>query len=914
MKFRLLSCLLPLCVAAAALTQAQTAPKINIEIPNQKFVLPNGLTLIVHEDHKAPIVAVNVWYHVGSKNEKPGKTGFAHLYEHLMFNGSEHYNTDIFKAFDRLGATDLNGTTSNDRTNYFENVPTSGLDQVLWLESDRMGFMLAAIDKPRLDEQRGVVQNEKRQGENQPYAISEDLITKSIWPSSHPYSWTAIGSMEDLNAASLDDVKDWFKTYYGAANATLVIAGDIDAKTAKEKVEKYFGAIPSGPPVSHQRAWIAKRTGSQRQVAQDRVPAPRIYKVWNVPQFGAEENEYLDLAAIILGQGRTSRLYKRLVFQDQIATEVQVQNETLEIAGMFSIHATARTGVALDKVEKAIDEELARFLKDGPTADELQIAKTRSFANFLRGAERIGGFGGKSDILAISQVYTGDPDFFQKELALTQAATTDQVKAAAAKWLSDGVYNLEIHPFPQYTVAPKDTDRSKMPEPGPTPAYKMPKLERTKLSNGVQVILAERHSLPLVALNMVIDAGYAADQSGLPGTTNLATKMLLDGTAKRTALQISEEAARLGANLGANSNLDLTKVNVSALKSNLDPTLELWADVILNPAYPTPDVERQKKQQIAAIQREKMSPTEAALRVLPQKLYDAGHAYSQPFRGSGTEASIGKLNREILAKFHSTWFKPGNATILIVGDTTLAEITPKLEKLFAGWKGGAVPKKNLGEVKQKEKAMVYLIDQPGAQQSNILAGHIAPPKSHPADLSLYTFDQILGGNFTSRINMNLREDKHWSYGAQTVYPSTRGQRPFMVLAPVQTDKTKEAIEEIQKELRGITKANPATAEELSKIQESELRSQAGSRETSNGVLQAMEDIVRFQLPDNYYDTYGPRIQALTLKDMTAASETLLRPEQMSWVIVGDMSKVEAQIRALKIGEVQKIDADGNVLQ
>ena len=587
MKFRLLSHFIPLFLAAA-ITQAQTAPKIKIEIPFQKFVLPNGLTLIVHEDHKAPIVAVNIWYHVGSKNEKPGKTGFAHLYEHLMFNGSEHYNTDIFKAFDRLGATDLNGTTSNDRTNYFENVPTSGLDQVLWLESDRMGFMLAAIDKARLDEQRGVVQNEKRQSENQPYAISEELITKSIWPAAHPYSWTVIGSMDDLNAASLEDVKAWFKTYYGAANATLVIAGDIDAKTAKEKVEKYFGAIPSGPPVAHQRAWIAKRNGAQRQIAQDRVPAPRIYKVWNAPQFGAEENEYLDLAATILGQGRTSRLYKRLIFQDQIATEVRVQNETLEIAGMFSIHATARNGVALDKVEKAIDEELTRFLKEGPTADELQIAKTRSLAGFLRGAERIGGFGGKSDILATSQVYTGDPNFFQKQLAMTQSATTDQVKAAANKWLSDGVYNLEIHPFPQYTVAPKDTDRSKLPEPGATPAYKMPKLERTKLSNGVQVILAERHSLPLVALDMVIDAGYAADQSGLPGTTNLATKMLLDGTAKRTALQISEEAARLGAALGASSNLDLTKVTVSALKSNLDPRWNCGLTSSLIPPIPPP--------------------------------------------------------------------------------------------------------------------------------------------------------------------------------------------------------------------------------------------------------------------------------------------------------------------------------------
>ena len=894
-----------------ALALGQTAPKIAVDIPFEKFVLSNGLTVIVHEDHKAPIVAVNVWYHVGSKNEKPGKTGFAHLYEHLMFNGSEHYNTDIFQAFERLGATDTNGTTNNDRTNYFTNVPTSGLDQILWLESDRMGFMLGVIDKARLDEQRGVVQNEKRQGENQPYGITEELITKNIWPASHPYSWTVIGSMEDLNAASIDDVKEWFKTYYGAANATIVIAGDIDMKTAKEKVEKYFGAIASGPPVVHQKAWIAKRSGSQRQVAFDRVPAARLYKVWNVPESGAEENEYLDLAAGVLGAGRTSRLYKRLVFQDQIATDVQVANETSEIAGMFTITATARNGVSLEKVEKAVDEELARFLKEGPTADELQISKTRSLGTFLRGAERIGGFGGKSDVLAIGQVYAGDPAFYKKQLTLTQAATSQQVRTTAVKWLSDGVFNLEVQPFPEYSSSTKDADRSKLPEPSATPAFKMPKMERTKLSNGIQVVLAERHALPLVNVKLMVDAGYSADQFGVAGTSNLAVKMMIDGTSKRTALQISEESARLGAVLGTNSNLDFSAVNVSALRSNLDATLELFSDVVLNPAYPAADVERQKGQQIAAVQRERMSPMGAALRVMPVKIYGAGHAYGQPLSGSGAEESIGKINPQMLAKFHATWFKPNNATILIVGDTTLAEIAPKLEKLFAGWKGGEVPRKNLAEVKHREKPIVYLIDQPGAQQTNVLAGQIAPPRSHPADLSMFAFDQVLGGSFTSRINMNLREDKHWSYGSQTFYPYTRGQRPFMVIAPVQTDKTKETIVEIQKELREVAKAKPVTGEELSKIQQSEVRSQAGSRETSNGLLQAMETIARFKLPEDYFDTYAPRLEALTLKDMTAAAETLLRPEQLTWVIVGDLSKIEAGVRSLNLGEIQKVDGDGN---
>ncbi|MFZ4621190.1 MAG: M16 family metallopeptidase, partial [Bacteroidota bacterium] len=330
----------------------------DINIPYEKFTLDNGLTVLVHEDHKAPIVAVNVWYHVGSKNEKVGKSGFAHLFEHLMFNGSENFDTDYFQALERIGATDLNGTTSEDRTNYFQNVPTSALDIVLWMESDRMGHLAGAISQAKLDEQRGVVQNEKRQGDNQPYAVADELSIKATWPAGHPYSWSVIGSMEDLNAASLDDVKEWFKNYYGAANAVVVVAGDIDVKTAKAKMQKYFGDIPSGPPVAKYDEFIAKRTGVIRQRAEDRVPQSRIFKVWNTPKFSSPENHQLMLFADVLASGKTSRLYKRLVYDDQIATSVSAYVDAREIAGQFNIDVTAKPGSDLTAVEKAINEEL----------------------------------------------------------------------------------------------------------------------------------------------------------------------------------------------------------------------------------------------------------------------------------------------------------------------------------------------------------------------------------------------------------------------------------------------------------------------------------------------------------------------------------------------------------------------------
>src|SRR5690348_5479816 len=342
----------------------------DVDIPFKEFTLDNGLTVIVHEDHKAPIVAVNLWYHVGSKNEKPGKTGFAHLFEHLMFGGSEHAKGRYIDAMEKIGATDLNGTTNNDRTNYFENVPTSALDYTLWMESDRMGFLLGQLDQKTLDLQRGVVQNEKRQGENQPYAVSFQLRTQNTYPAGHPYSWTVIGEMADLNAASMDDVKEWFKTYYGPSNVVIVLAGDIDAKAAKEKVEKYFGNIPAGPPVGHQQVWIAKMTGTHRQAVQDRVPQARIYKVWNIPEYGNADSVYLDMVSDVLSTGKSSRFYKRLIYDDQIATGADAGVDLNEIAGQFLVQATARPGQNLAQVEKELDEELARFLKDGPTAEE----------------------------------------------------------------------------------------------------------------------------------------------------------------------------------------------------------------------------------------------------------------------------------------------------------------------------------------------------------------------------------------------------------------------------------------------------------------------------------------------------------------------------------------------------------------
>ena len=900
-----------LCLILAPLS-AIAAPAI--DIPYEKFVLDNGLTLIVHEDHKAPIVAVNVWYHVGSKNEKPGRTGFAHLFEHLMFNGSENFNDDYFQAAAQLGATDLNGTTNNDRTNYFQNVPSTAVDSVLWLESDRMGHLLGAVDQGKLDEQRGVVQNEKRQGENQPYAVSRQAITDHVFPKGHPYSWTVIGSMDDLEAASIEDVHEWFKSYYGAANAVVVVAGDIDVETARKKVEHYFGDIPPGPPVAHPKVWVAKRSAETREVIQDRVPHARIYKVWNVPPFKSVEHDQLELVASILASGKTSRLYKRLVYDEQIARNVSAFVSSREIGSLFRIQATAQPGVDLAVVEQAIDEELARFLADGPTARELQRVKTEYVADLVRGIERIGGFGGKSDILAMSEVYAGDPGYYKEVLANVDGATTGALRKVATDWLSSGAFNLEILPFPKYEVLASDADRSKLPEAGEPPRARFVELQRTTLTNGLQVILAERHETPIVNFNLVVDAGYAADRGTAAGTARLTLDMLDEGTATRNALEISEQAAMLGAEIGAGSNLDLSQVSLSALKANLEDSLELYADLILRPSFPEDEFDRRRKQQLTSIEAEKARPMSIAMRIFPGLLYGDDHAYGMPMSGSGTLESVSSLTRKDLAQWHQTWFKPNNASMIVVGDTTMDEIKPRLEQLFAGWKKGKLPKKNIAEVDLGAKPAIYLIDKPGASQSIIFAGHVAPPRGSDDDIAIETMNTILGGTFIARLNMNLREDKHWSYGARTMLIDAQGQRPFLAFAPVQTDKTKESMVEIERELHGILGERPITQAELAKIKDKQVLELPGLWETNRAVVGSIVEIVRFDLDDKYFDSYADRVRGLSLEQVSQAADQVIRPNSLVWVVVGDREKVEPGIRELGFGEIRILDTDGNPME
>lgn len=884
-----------------------------INIPYKKFVLNNGLTLIVHEDHKAPIAAVSVWYHVGSKNEKHGKTGFAHLFEHLMYNGSEHFNDDYFQAMERIGATDMNGTTNKDRTNYFENVPTSGLDVALWMESDRMGYLLGAIDSAKLNEQRGVVQNEKRQGENQPYGRKiRWAISQNTYPYDHPYSWETIGYMEDLDSASLDDVKNWFNSFYGAANAVIVISGDVNTNDVKQKVEKYFGDIPAGPPIERQKIWINKMSGSKRVIMEDRVPQARIYKVWNVPQWNSQELAYLDLVSDVLALGKTSRLFKRLVYEDQIATDVSAYYDPGEIGSQFVIYATAKPDGDLAQVENAIEEELNKFLKEGPTKEEVEKVKTHHIANFIRGIEQIGGFRGKSNILAQGEVFADDPGFYKTKLRWVKNATVENLKNAAVKWLLDGVFNLEVHPYPNYSTAVSEVNRAKLPEAGTPPEAKFPEIQEAALSNGLKILFAKRSSIPIINFNLLIDAGYSADQFSFAGTANLTSSMLDEGTDSKNALQISDELLKLGANLSSSANLDFSIVSFSALKSNLDKSLDLFADVILNPSFPEQELKRVKKETLARIAREKVNPVSMAIRVLPRFLFGKDHAYGNPMTGTGFKETVEKITRKDLSDFHNTWFKPNNATLVIVGDADLNSLKPKLEKLFADWKKGKVPQKNISKVENKKNNIIYLLDKPGAEQSVIFGAEVVPPISEINNIAVETLNNILGGTFTSRINMNLREDKHWSYGAHSFIRGTKVQRPFVAYGLVQTDKTKESLIELRKELIQIIGKKPPVQEELNKVKLNQTLELSGSWETSGDIASAIDRLVMYNLPKNYYKTYADKVKNLSLDEINKIAKEIIHPDDLVWIVVGDKSKIEKGLTELNY-EIKMIDSDGDLI-
>lgn len=871
-------------------------------------VLSNGLTLITIEDHRQPVISIGIWYHVGGKDEKPGQGGFAHLFEHLMFEGSQHHREHFVKSIEAVGGYGINGVTNQDRTAYFETAPVSSLDYALWLEADRMGYMLGAVDQKTLDGQRAVIENERRQREDASYAVSAGLIAENTYPVGHPYRKSAINESADLKAASLADIREWFETYYGAANAVIVLAGDITPATAIEKVQKYFGDIPAGRPLAHQVAWVAKMAGTHRQNVQDRVPRPRIYKVWNIPEYGSADSVYLDLISDCLGRGKSSRLYKALVSQSKIAGEIRAYVQLNEIGGQFRVEVTAQPNRALAEAEKILDDELADFLKNGPSPEELERIKAQYLSDYYRNMDRLGGLGSRSDRLAQSVLFGRGDGAVGLAVDRVQSATAEELRTAARKWLSDGVYVLNVVPF-GFGKSGKQTLALNAPPLEPPSKVKIPSLRRMTLSNGLKVALFERHETPLVNLWMSFDAGSAADPCDLPGVASMTLRLMDAATTTRSGSYIEERFSSLGSELRSETNFDQSVIKLSTLKSSLVESVDLFSDVLLHPTFPSSEFDLQRKLALAAVEREENTPMYIALRALPKLLYKPGCSSANPFTASGTAAGVQRIAREDLIGFHNARFRPNNATLIVAGDVGPAEIKPILERAFSSWKPAPVPSKNSASAlaADLQRPGVYLIDRPGAIQSFVLAASIGMSKTDPEELAAQVINDALGGNLSSRLNLNLREEKHWSYGMRSQFWAMRGPRPFLTYGAFQSDKTADAISEIRRELIDIQSRRPVVNQELTDIKNSQALRLPASLETLDSVAEWITRLIQFDLPEEYFISLQDRIAALTANQVEEAARGFIHPDRMLWIVVGDKTKIESGLREAGMGDIRTVE-------
>ena len=884
-----------------------------VNIPHKSFTLKNGLRVIVHTDRKAPIVAVSVWYDVGSKHEPKGKTGFAHLFEHLMFNGSENAPGDFFGPLQAMGATDFNGTTWFDRTNYFQTVPKAALEKTLYLESDRMGYLLGAVTQDKLDNQRGVVQNEKRQGDTQPFGLVEYAQIKALVPEGHPYGHSTIGSMADLDVASMDTVRDWFRQHYGPNNAVIVLAGDIDVKTARTMMNRWFGAIPRGPQQKALDVPIPTLAAPKSEVMKDRVANTRLYRTWAVPGIDKADSVPLDVAAAVLGGLASSRLDNILVRDEKLAVAVSAGNQSFAQLGQFEVTMDVRPGVDVAAAGKRLDEIIADFIKNGPTEDEVQRSLMRSVSGRIAGLEQVGGFTGKAVALAEGALYRGNSNFYKTQMVALAAVTPANVKAATATWLTRPVYALTVEPGerPPYEDAkgapavakPAEpltiVKRPPAPEIAPIADLDFPDIERAKLSNGVEIIYAQRTAVPRTQISVSFDAGHGADPRAKLGTQSLTMGLLDEGAAGMTSKEIAEAQERLGASIGGGISMDKSTFGLSALSANLKPSINLFADLLLKPDFASSEVSRLRDQQLASIAAELKQPQGLGGRVMPGVLFGANHPYGVPSSGRGNADVVAKLTREDAVAFHKAWVRPEKAKIFVVSDRPLAEVKTLLEARFGNWKTeGPAGTKLALTAAPAPKPRIILVNRPDSPQSLILGGLVLPLKGTDDVDTLVTSNENLGGGFLSRINMDLRETKGWSYGAFGGINRLADAVTYSIRAPVQADKTGESIAALMSNLKDFVGTKGTTTEEFERTISGSIRELPGSFELAGSVLGGMQSNDLFKRPDSYYETTASKYRAMTREGLDAAMRSVLKPDQFVWVVVGDEKIVRPQLEKL----------------
>ncbi len=904
----------------------ETVPILRYE----KYELRNGLEVILLEDHRLPLVAVNIWYHVGPANERPGLTGFAHLFEHMMFEGSKHVGEKAhFLYLEAAGASSINGTTDFDRTNFFETLPSNQLELALWLESDRMGFLLDELDDRKLENQRDVVRNERRQNvENAPYGLVQEELFHQLFRKDHPYYASVIGSHADIEAARLSDVRDFFRLYYAPNNASLAIVGDIDPENTRALVEKYFGPIPSGNKVPRVLVEAPAIKSERRIVVGDHVELPRVYLAWITSAIFSQADAEFDLIAKILGGGKSSRLYRSLVYEKRIAQDVIAHQYSLALGSIFTIEATSKPGVQPEQLENAIREELNTFREHGPKPDELERARNTIEASIIRGLETLGGFGGVADRLNQYNHFLGDPGYLPRDLDRYRKATLESLRTIAENQLrrDAGVVVYGVPGEKTINDVPKSTGTSSMsidestriqgqewrgtpPEPGPAPILSLPIPTAFKLSNGLQVFLAEQHNLPIVSANVIVLSGSDRNSPDQPGLASFTSEMLDEGTQKRSSLKIAADADQIGASISTGSTTDLSYVAMRTLKRNADTAFELVSDILLNPSFDPAEVERIRNDRLTHILQQKDNPGALAIRAFYSAVYGPNHPYG--YTEVGTEKSNLTLTRELILRFYQTGYGPASSALVVAGNITESEIRTLADKYFGKWKPAEFSSR-MPAVDARPARRIVIVEKPDTPQTVLRIGHVGVARAHPDYVALDVMNAALGGLFSSRINLNLREKHGYTYGASSTFMFRRGAGPFLVGTAVQTDATAAAIVEIFYEIERMreSKLDP---EELKTAKEAIARSLPGLFETTSLTASSFGQLFVHNLPLDYYTDLTGQIEEVSAGKVQQVAREHLKPEQAIIVAVGDRRKIEPQLRKLNLGPLEIRDLNGNVI-
>ncbi len=945
---------------APAHAQPSQPTATDLSIPFQKSTLPNGLEVIVLEDHSVPLVAVDVWYHVGSGDEVPGRSGFAHLFEHMMFQGTKNTGEDRhFPILQEIGASDVNGTTNPNRTDYYEVVPCNQVETALWLESERMGYLPEAITEKSLDNQREVVRNERRQSyDNVPYGKDRFAVSELLYPEGHPYRHLTIGLHEDIASASVDDVRAFFRKWYVPANATLAIAGDFDPARARALVDKWFGSFPATQRPARTAVPTPTVAGPLRRTVDDNLARlRRVHYAWHSPALFAPGDAELDVLADVLGQPGTGRLYKLLVLDKRWAHDVAVYQASSQLSSTFQVVVDLEDGADLGAVEKAIEDELARAVREPVGDAELHRALADFEARFVWALEPLLA---RADALQSYNHFLGDPGRIGWDLGRYRRVTAPAVLATAAKYLpSSGRVEVVTMPAIQAPAASAATDggaatapaptatteaapaaaastaggtrpaadagtpvptfpheafRAHQPKAGPSRSLMPPGIERFGIGDGIDVYLVERHGLPTIALDLAVAGGATSDPPGKAGRATLCMDLLDDGTEALDKNAFEEAQADVASHVTAWAGNEQQGVSATTLTKNLDRTLDLWSDTLQHPGLRQADHERNVARHVNSVRQSRGAPVSVASRVSGPVFYGPEH----PLGHVVTEATTEAVTREDCQSYVADTLRPHGARLYVVGDITRAQVEEKVGARLAEWKGTPRPIAAIGPPHPQD-ARLYFVDVPGAPQSYVLLAEPGPVRQAPDYVATSVMVGILGGEFSSRINMNLREDKGWSYGGGAYFRYTRDTGMLRAGAGVRADATAGAARELYREIARMA-GGAVTAQELAREKNGESLALPGRFATGEEILDTYRELIFFGLPLDYYATYAAKVNAVSAADVAAAARKHLVPADLKVLVVGDgktvLPALEELVRSKALGEgsLVQLDTDGKAVR